>query len=305
MRKTRLKAYYENVIISPHLDDAVYSCGGLISQKPGQCLVINVFTSFPKSERKSIVDLNSNRNEEEVAAQHYLDFDSICLGFEDAVFRQPSYQKAFQLFGDPISQDAITSRAIGERLAEIFREVNADNVYFPLGIGWHVDHLICFHLGIALHSDLKNSRILFYEDTPYAFFHDVRRARLLELKLGLSAHHGRNTVIRLSTLPTFSPFNRWPLRLLMMAILSGFLLRKFRQRRAQQGQVTSMDDIVLIENEISEVLEKKHFAMQLYASQWRQFFHSVDHLRYLNPDTVERYWTLDRFHHHPDHCLVE
>ena len=39
---------YRAVIISPHLDDAVFSCGGLILKlkSEGPILVINIFTKY-------------------------------------------------------------------------------------------------------------------------------------------------------------------------------------------------------------------------------------------------------------------
>ena len=61
---------YRAVFLSPHLDDAVFSCGGLLARlaKTGPVLVLNLFTEFPRPIQNRGIVLGSERYKEEVAA---------------------------------------------------------------------------------------------------------------------------------------------------------------------------------------------------------------------------------------------
>ena len=67
---------YRAVVLSPHLDDAVFSCAAAIRQlrQQGPVLVINIFTRYlATSTLKHGVPLVDSRHDEERAAAAFLD----------------------------------------------------------------------------------------------------------------------------------------------------------------------------------------------------------------------------------------
>ena len=49
-----MKKHYNAVFISPHIDDAIFSCGGTIAQlaHQGNVLILNIFTGFSSEINK-------------------------------------------------------------------------------------------------------------------------------------------------------------------------------------------------------------------------------------------------------------
>ena len=72
------KKHYRAVIISPHFDDAVFSCGGLINQlvKEGPVLIYTIFTDYLSGIKIHGVVLSETRQQEEIDAAHFLGFES-------------------------------------------------------------------------------------------------------------------------------------------------------------------------------------------------------------------------------------
>jgi len=289
------KDKYKVVIVSPPLDDAVFSCGGLIAQNPDQCLVINVFTEFQKINSNSFVASGSHRKDEEAMASDLLKYDSILLEFDDAAHRRPEYSKPFNLFGDPIPQETAIIDSVQKAIFHTLEPLSFCELYWPLGIGWHVDHLIAFECAFAMKDAFGQSRLFFYEDLPYRLFPNVRSERLRELHLAAQPHENMTSLLRLSALPTFRPFNRWALRPLLWLVFSIFFFRKFKQRRNRHGTAESAQHLELTNLDIASVLELKIQAMMLYPSQWREFFHSPNHFKSLAQDRevrcYEYYWS--------------
>src|SRR5512140_827959 len=81
---------YRAVFISPHLDDAIFSCGGTIARlvEDGPVLVVNVFSRCTEGARKYTLVLGEERRGEERAAASFLGYDAICLEEADAFLRQ-------------------------------------------------------------------------------------------------------------------------------------------------------------------------------------------------------------------------
>ena len=97
----------------------------------------------------------------------------VFLDLPDAVFR--GYDGDDQLLG-PIREDDPSPASILAR--EIVR-LEPQNVYFPLGVGNHVDHVLCREAGIALLGESRRwvmpgprwaGNVVFYEDFPYAWW---------------------------------------------------------------------------------------------------------------------------------------
>ena len=117
------KSKYKIVIVSPHLDDAVFSCGGLIAENADQCLVINIFTDFPNLESNKFVASGIHRKEEEMMAGGFLKYDSIFLDLSDAVHRLTEYSKPFHLFNEPSSSESSMIDQVQKELFQVLRAI--------------------------------------------------------------------------------------------------------------------------------------------------------------------------------------
>ena len=54
------------------------------------------------------------------------------------------------------------------------------DIYTPLGIGGHIDHVLAFDIGVRMHQAGYN--VKFYEDLPYALRKDYLSSRINTLK---------------------------------------------------------------------------------------------------------------------------
>ncbi len=172
------------VFISPHFDDAVLSCGGLIWEHsqagipveiwtvtagepaagPVSDLITRIHTKWKTGSPAETVALR--RIEDQKAAQMV----GACvrhLGLVDAIYRRTNnglYLYTEDVF-DPIHPEE--SGIIEETARLISRELKAsDTLVCPLALGGHVDHVI---VRAAIESlDLP---IFYYTDIPYLFEH--------------------------------------------------------------------------------------------------------------------------------------
>ncbi|MFH1602241.1 MAG: PIG-L family deacetylase [Candidatus Shapirobacteria bacterium] len=182
------------VFVSPHLDDAILSCGSVLLNLKGKkdAVIINVFTRAHKgpytvSAQKFLdscgnyqdaTKLYEKRIKEDKIVLSKLKVKIINLGLQDALFRR---KKRLTLLGKFIPEldhlyptyrwHAIKSVSpkdwalsdLGDALKKI---VKSDAVVFaPLGIGNHADHQIA---NKACQKVFK--KIVFYSDFPYSVY---------------------------------------------------------------------------------------------------------------------------------------
>jgi LmbE family N-acetylglucosaminyl deacetylase len=120
-------------------------------------------------------DAAAIRRAEDARSAWFMETSLVDLRLPDAVYR--GYEGDDQLLGGPRPDDEPPLAAIRR---EILR-LEPQQIYFPLGIGGHVDHILCREVAIALlHAgrgwvmpgpDLAD-RVSFYEDFPYAWWGD-------------------------------------------------------------------------------------------------------------------------------------
>jgi LmbE family N-acetylglucosaminyl deacetylase len=168
----------ECFFISPHLDDAALSAGGLIAYL-SQRTKVHVITLFTEALSPSSISakqflkqchqqdpkkLFQERREEDLNAFNSLGIQSIHLGYIDALWRKkrknnflfkilgkfiPEFDCVYPTYRLHISQGKISKNdneliiEIAQKLNEIFKKSGSNNAVFcPLGIGDHVDHVI-------------------------------------------------------------------------------------------------------------------------------------------------------------------
>jgi LmbE family N-acetylglucosaminyl deacetylase len=179
-----------HVYLSPHLDDAVLSCGGAIHRHVAAGEPVLVVTLFA-AEAEVGLPLSpfaleqhaywghvpwpmTLRRAEDVAALTRLGAEARHLDYRDAVYRvgpegQWLYTDVAALYGevhpgDPLAEGQ--ARWLAERLAGLVPAPDALTLYAPLNIFHHVDHQIVHWA--ARHLQNWGYRLAFYEDYPYA-----------------------------------------------------------------------------------------------------------------------------------------
>lgn len=182
--KKLLRNYNNFIFVSPHLDDAILSCGYLITdliKLKKEVILITVFTkalsktitpqarSFLKNcGYKSAAKLFKDRKAEDIGVSKFLNTNHICLNFIDAAWRLnnkrlPIYTKQeIQFSGKVLPYDKTLAKTIKTRLVKIISRNKSPLVLSPLGIGGHVDHIIVR----KIINNLVCSKI-FWEDYPY------------------------------------------------------------------------------------------------------------------------------------------
>jgi LmbE family N-acetylglucosaminyl deacetylase len=185
------------LFLSPHLDDAVLSCGALIAEfAPRRPITVaTVFTaaapaphtlaarSFMRQCAASdATTLFKDRRAEDHDVIREIGAHPVHLGETDALYRKrsmpepvkrlstrlpelvhryPTYR--FDIAKGRVSRgDHILIQQLRTRVTELISRTAAELVFCPVGIGKHVDHLITRTVG-----DVAGKRTIYYSDFPY------------------------------------------------------------------------------------------------------------------------------------------
>ncbi len=175
-----------HVIISPHFDDGVFSCGGAASQLTAaghSVLVITMMGGLIQDELPDtpiLADLHQRwgagedplrqRQIEDENASKILGVDFMHVPLPDCVYRlagdEPLYPSEESLFGDVHPADYAPRLLKGIQIPEL---ETASKVYLPLGVGHHVDHQIARDWGLTQMRDAPDKSVLrFYVEFPYS-----------------------------------------------------------------------------------------------------------------------------------------
>jgi LmbE family N-acetylglucosaminyl deacetylase len=178
------------VAMSPHLDDAVMSCGALLAHLAGQhpVTVASVFTaaaprpwSLPARKQLRALggvdaeDFWAQRRAEDTEVLAGLGAAAVHLGFRDALFRRGRRGPAYPAFRFDAARGRVAacdaglaaevSTQVSARVGAISRAGECGVIFAPLGIGRHVDHLITRRAAGELGRQI---RIVYYSDFPYS-----------------------------------------------------------------------------------------------------------------------------------------
>ncbi len=304
------------VILSPHYDDAAFSCGGTLLRtlQHGEVIVINLFSSYSGLLSKSSFVSGEVRETEEAAAARQFGFSSWPLGEKDVVVRRSGFEAGGKLFLPPDNEELRYLDDLVERLQSMLSGMCYDFVLAPLGVGWHVDHILC-HLAARrlIGRAFDESELFFYEDAPYCFIPEFTDLRIKQIasSAGSDGDDGDSlsgTLKRfkaiLSVLSKTAVVRRNPnfLQPIINCIISGFLAR-LPSRHLMDSCCGS--DKVSLAGEIRYVekyFEAKMLMCGCYETQLQEFFSGPEQMKdfYLAHSRgidnehgyVERYWRL-------------
>jgi LmbE family N-acetylglucosaminyl deacetylase len=174
------------VYLSPHLDDAALSCGGLIHQQVREAVRPLVITFCARSPDYQLLssfaaeqhhawgqpeDPVGDRRREDVAAMAALGADYQHWDYLDCIYRrhplsgQFLYTSNADIFGPLCDADL---GLIDEMTAHLMATVPVEgtDLYAPLAVGHHVDHQVVLQAALRLRQ--HGWTVLCYEDLPYA-----------------------------------------------------------------------------------------------------------------------------------------
>jgi LmbE family N-acetylglucosaminyl deacetylase len=175
-------------VLSPHLDDAVLSCGALLAacrERALSATVITMFNGLPEGNLSAPArefhrrcglgdDAVSLREIEDSEALRRLGASTIRLDLPEALYRRDAtgkhaYADEHALFSSMLDKERDLVMGLACRMAEepLIKEV--DLLFAPIGVGNHIDHLVV----AAATAQLKRL-VHWYEEVPYVLFDRCR-----------------------------------------------------------------------------------------------------------------------------------
>ena len=172
------RARIMHLFLSPHLDDAIFSCGGLIAQlAPERVRVVTCFTQSVLQPQgfalacqtdkglAADVDYMALRREEDRQACAHLGAE--CEWWDVAEAPHRGYDSAAKLFAELLPTDEATITELENRLRHLLGRTYAQTVYYPYGAGDHVDHRLLIAAVARVKTDWPRVRWVQYYDQPY------------------------------------------------------------------------------------------------------------------------------------------
>jgi LmbE family N-acetylglucosaminyl deacetylase len=142
----------------------------LIDEQPNQGAVL----TEELVEAAQAGDLMAARRLEDERYAYFAEASIVFLDLPDAVFR--GYEGDAELLGSPRPDDPSPADILRREIVRL----EPQKVYFPLGVGNHVDHQLVRDAGMSLLADGRRwvmpgpewaGIVTFYEDFPYAWWH--------------------------------------------------------------------------------------------------------------------------------------
>lgn len=169
------------IYISPHLDDAILSAGGLIYEQTKSGLPVEIWTllsGFPPQGELSMYaqvmhhqwgissadELIRMRRAEDMKAASTVGALAVHFDFLDCIYRrgQTGEWLYSDIFAPPHEEDASLPRQMADAISA---RLTRDSVLVcPLGLGSHVDHLL-----VRRAAELCGRPLLYVADIPYLF----------------------------------------------------------------------------------------------------------------------------------------
>ncbi len=173
-----------HVYLSPHLDDAALSCGGMIYRqtRAGERVIgvtvcagdpppgpLSEFALAHHERWEMPVEAVAARRAEDLTALKILGAEAVHLTLPDCLYRtepasgQHLYTSRDALFGELHPSESALAQTVAVEIAGLLREAQPNRFYVPLGIGHHVDHQLARRA-----AELTGGVFAYFEDYPYA-----------------------------------------------------------------------------------------------------------------------------------------
>ena len=192
-----------HLIISPHFDDGIFSCGGTARQLTAaghSVIIMTLMGGLYQGELPDtpiLADLHRrwsagdsplrSRQIEDENASNTIGVDYMHVPLPDCVYRLAGdlalYPSEESLFGEIHPADYAPRLLKGIQIPEL---ETASRVYLPLGVGHHVDHQIARSWGMTQARDIPDrSALRLYAEFPYSNADQATESALKEFGLPL------------------------------------------------------------------------------------------------------------------------
>ena len=164
------------LVISPHCDDAVFSCGDLLAAHPGS-MIATVFAGGPPCGEPLTEwdraagfepgeDVMGRRREEDARALALLSAQPLWLTFLDSQYHRT-----------PARED------ISRALRGVMETVRPYSVFVPWGL-FHSDHALASDAALALRHQYRGPSWFLYEDAIYRRIPGLLSERIARMRAG-------------------------------------------------------------------------------------------------------------------------
>jgi len=177
-----------HIYLSPHPDDAVFSCGGMIHRQVeagGRVVVVTFCTGDPPAgplsdfarglherwnpqRRLPAAEMVAARRREDLAAVDALGAQAVHLDLPDCIYRLnpatglPLYASEAAIVGSVHPSELTLIRRTATKLSTLLHGFGRHHLYVPLGIGQHVDHQLTRRA-----AEVAGGVYAYFEDYPY------------------------------------------------------------------------------------------------------------------------------------------
>lgn len=174
---------YDYIILSPHFDDAVFSCGGDVARRTAagqRVLIVTIMAGEPppgpisayagslQTRWELLQEAVAARRAEDARACEHLGADWRHWDVPDCIYRrhpisgETFYNSDAGLFGEihPADRELITR--LSEDISRLW-PAQPGELAVPLAVGGHVDHQIT-----RAAAERLNRPLVYFEDYPYA-----------------------------------------------------------------------------------------------------------------------------------------
>lgn len=168
------------LFISPHLDDAVFSCAVRILREveAGSSVVVATVFSRGRGPASTLREYAARRQEDRRALA-LLGAKPLWIGLLDAPSRNPFYNSFSRIVLGTAPADVDHIQIVRTRIKGLLDDLKPEAVYLPLGVGTHIDHRLVFAAGAGLPVPCQR---FYYEDQPYASVRFSTAMRLQDLR---------------------------------------------------------------------------------------------------------------------------
>ncbi len=152
--------------------------------REGPVLVLNIFTGYLSNLKIHGAVLGAERYREEIDAANFMGFESVNLGELDAPFRRTAYQQLGNIFRPPVAEDLAWLEALRVKVFGALEQIGFQELYVPLGVGWHVDHVLTY----MLFDTWVSSRAILSEDIRVIALPPPHSTRDLKSSVSIRRH---------------------------------------------------------------------------------------------------------------------
>jgi glycosyltransferase involved in cell wall biosynthesis/LmbE family N-acetylglucosaminyl deacetylase len=179
---------YEEIILSPHLDDAAFSCSNHIRaqrRKGKQVLVVSVFTAGRSNGEEHTSSLAApflnvaRRIDEDRQVMQELDVHYLYLNLQEMLFRdEGGCSSRLPLVAEitrvwikgVLCRDNALQQLLVEHIEQIVEKTECSWLLGPAGVGFHPDHLVVHRACIKVAEKIPRVLMWHYFEFPYCTY---------------------------------------------------------------------------------------------------------------------------------------